>query len=265
MTGSWLGCIIYVGKGIWGYTEISICEHPIPTNTQKGDPDLQQETLKTEELKPEPKVLVHRPVSMVLAAHLFRFAVKLFFRIYGRGRVSGLENIPREGALIVAPNHASDLDPILGWAFIGAVRPLWGIAKVEIWDKPVGAYMMGFMGGVPVKRGTADRTMLRFVLDRLNQGEVIGVFPEGTRSRDGKLQVPQAGVGLLVQKTGARVIPVGFSGTFAMLPPGAKKLKPARLTMRVGKPMTFPQETSREEIARQVMEAIAQLVEPEPA
>lgn len=220
---------------------------------------------KQEGEKPEPQVLRKRPLSMEIVGFFGRILVWLFFRIYGRGHVSGIENVPKEGAVLVAGNHASDLDPVIGWGLLCWRRKLWGIAKIELWEKPVTAYMMACMGGIPVKRGAVDRNMLRTVTDMLSKGEGVALFPEGTRSKDGKIQSPHAGVGLLVQKSGAPVVPVGIVGTYEMLPSGAKRIKPAKLGVRVGKPMTFPPETSREEIARQVMDAIVALVEAEKA
>ena len=190
---------------------------------------------------------------------------RLFFHTYGRGKVNGLENVPARGAVIFAANHTSNLDPFLGWAVLGVKRRMWGVAKEELWKTPASAYIMGCVGAIPVKRGTADRTMIRTVLDLLSRGEAVGLFPEGTRSLDGQIQTPQAGIGLLVQKSGAPVIPVGISGTYEMMPAGQKKLKRVPLTVSFGAPMTFAPDLSREEIAQQIMDAIAKLVETPPA
>ena len=104
--------------------------------------------------------------------------------------------------------------------------------------------------------------MIRAVLDLLAKGEAVGLFPEGTRSKDGKLQPPQAGIGLLVQKSGAPVVPVALSGTHEMMPVGQNKLKRAPLTVTFGKPLTFPADMPREEIAARIMEAIGELLCP---
>lgn len=200
------------------------------------------------------------PLHFLLGRHLLAMAARLFFRIYGRGKVVGLENVPLNGAVILAANHASNLDPLLGWALVGTKRSMWGIAKVELWKSPLSAFVMGCVGAIPVKRGTADRSMIRTVLALLSKGEAVGLFPEGTRSPNGEIQAPQAGIGLMVQKSGAIVVPVGIAGTYEMLPVGRKRLKRVPLTITFGKPMVFGPDSSREDIAQQIMEAVSELL-----
>ncbi len=203
-------------------------------------------------LKPRPDI--------ALMHHVLAYASRGFFRLYGRCKVVGLENVPQTGAVIFAANHASNLDPLLGWSTLRVKRKMWGVAKVELWHHPVTRYVMNCMGAIPVKRGTADRTMLRAVLDLLAKGKAVGLFPEGTRSKDGKLQPAQPGIGLIVQKSGAPVIPVALSGTYEMLPVGQSKLKRANIKVAFGKPLTFAPDTPREVIAARIMEAIGELM-----
>lgn len=110
----------------------------------------------------------------------------------------------------------------------------------------------------PARHGGSNHDSRRS--KRLAKGETVGIFPEGTRTTNGQLQPGQAGIGLLVQRSGAPVVPVALIGTYAMLPPGQKKLKRARLTVIYGKPMTFGLDETRESIAAQVMDAIAELM-----
>ncbi len=210
--------------------------------------------------KPVPVAVLTPRLDLTVTHHILAMLTRLFFRLYGRGRVVGLENVPRKGALIFAANHASNLDPFLAWAILRPCRRMWGVAKVELWDNPASAYIMQSVGALPVRRGTADRVLIRTVLELLAKGEVVGLFPEGTRTPDGALQPPQAGIGLLAQKSGASVIPVGLSGTYAMLPTGQKRLKRARLTVVIGKPMTFAPDATREQIAAQIMQEIGKLL-----
>ena len=101
---------------------------------------------------------------------------------------------------------------------------------------------------------------MRPLLEALDTGASLVLFPEGTRSKDGTLQAPQAGIGLLVHKSGAPVVPVGISGTHKMLPVGGKVPRRARLTIQFGTPMHFGADTSREQIAAEVMNAIRKLI-----
>jgi 1-acyl-sn-glycerol-3-phosphate acyltransferase len=210
--------------------------------------------------RPDPVFLPNPPLSVIIGGRVLGLLTRLLFRVYGQGRVIGLENIPRTGGVILAANHASNLDPFLGWAITNRRRKMWGVAKVELWEHPVSRFAMQCVGAIPVRRGTADRTMIRAVLERLAKGEAVGIFPEGTRTTNGQLQAAQAGIGLLVQRSGVPVVPVAIIGTYAMLPPGQKRLKRARLTMIYGKPLTFGPYETREAIAAQVMAAIAQLI-----
>ncbi len=185
---------------------------------------------------------------------------RLFFKFYGRLKVIGVENVPRTGGVLLAGNHASNLDPVLGWAGLYGYRQLWGIGKIELFRNPILAYCIHSMGAIPIRRGTADRAMFKRTLELLAQGEAVGMFPEGTRTHDGLLNPGQPGVGLMVQKSGVPVVPCALIGTFEMLPRNAKKLRRVPLTMAFGKPMTFPPDTSREVIADAIIIAIAELL-----
>lgn len=213
--------------------------------------------------EPAPKFIFDLPLHVVIGRKLLGAATRMLFHIYGWGKVYGLENIPLTGPVILAANHASNLDPLLGWAVVGMRRNMWGVAKVELWSNPLAGFVMACVGAIPVKRGTADRSMIRTVLNLLSKGEAVGIFPEGTRTRNGQLQAAQPGIGLLVQKSGAVVVPVGISGTYEMLPAGQTRLKRASLTLTFGKPITFGQDESREDIASQIMAAIAGLLQNE--
>lgn len=204
-----------------------------------------------------------RPLSRLdhkIMNRLISLAAKLFFRFYGRWRVYGLENIPKTGGLLFVANHASYIDPPLGWAAADPVRRVWGIAKSELWDKRYVGYILDCIGVFPVHRQSADRAMFRRALELLAQGEAVGLFPEGTRTANGELQPPRSGIALLVQKSGVPVVPVGLLGTFEMLPRNRKSLKRVPLTVVFGKPLEFSREATREEITSSLMRAIAQLM-----
>ena len=182
----------------------------------------------------------------------------LFFKAYGRWKIVGAENVPSTGAVLFAVNHSSNLDPLLGWAALYRHRILWGIAKEELFKPGLPKFLMESLRSIPVKRGAADRAMFRAALEVLSQGDTLGIFPEGTRTSDGKLNAAQPGFTLLAQKSKAILIPVALIGTYEMLPRGAKRLKRVPLTVVFGKPIS--PDTPREALGELVMSEIARLM-----
>jgi 1-acyl-sn-glycerol-3-phosphate acyltransferase len=191
---------------------------------------------------------------------LFKIILKTFFRL----RCIGTENIPKKGGAILAPNHISYFDPpVVG---MGTIRQTHYMAKEELF-KPrlLGAWMRG-VGAFPVRRGTADRKSIRQAIEFLEKGEIVCIFPEGTRSPDGKLQKAELGIGLIAMKSRAPILPMAIIDTDKVLPPDSKKFHLYPIKVVYGAPMTFPDlydaEDSRgamEEIGRRVMAAIADL------
>ncbi len=163
--------------------------------------------------------------------------VKPVFRWIFRLRITGLENVPKEGPYIVASNHRSHLDPpVLNSIF---PEPLVFLAKEELFKPPLG-WFMRHTGAVPIRRGAGDVDTLEMVLELLHKGCAVGIFPEGTRAEPGRFLRPKLGVGLLAVKSGAPVVPVLIEGTDVVLPRGRKVPKlgyPIRVY--VGKPRRF--------------------------
>lgn len=212
-----------------------------------------------EKKPPETPPDVHR-LDRRITRWIIGLLARWFFQIYGHLKVVGIENVPRTGGVLIAGNHASNLDPILGWASMRGYRQIWGIGKSELFKNPIMAYCIHSMGAIPIRRGAVDRYVFKRTLELLAQGEVVGIFPEGTRTYDGLLNPGQPGVGLMIQKSGVPVVPAALIGTYEMLPRGAKGLRRARLTMAFGKPILFPPDTSREVIAEAIMIEIAELL-----
>lgn len=196
-----------------------------------------------------------------LCCHIVGVLLRAFFGLYGRWQIIGLkENIPQSGPILLCANHASNLDPLLGWAAFYGYRRLRGVAKVELWKHPAFAYIMNSHESISVNRGGVDRSMFKSVLEGMRRGDAIGIFPEGTRTHDGLLNPGLPGIGMLVQKSGVPVAPVAVMGTYAMLPRGAKRLKRARICIVFGKPIHFTQDITRDQIASRIMEEIAALM-----
>jgi 1-acyl-sn-glycerol-3-phosphate acyltransferase len=165
-------------------------------------------------------------------------ALRLVVHAIVRMRVEGdLDAIPREGPLIVAANHASSADPVLIGAFLNSAidRPLNWLGKRELTEWAVTGWAFRRAGIHPVDRDAADLESFRTAMRILDAGQVLAVFPEGTRSRDGALQQVREGVGMLALRSGAPVLPVAVVDSDRMWPRG--RLLPKfgrRVTVRYG-------------------------------
>jgi len=174
---------------------------------------------------PYPRLKFRRTIMRILGRGLVRLLT--------RTEIEGLENIPTEGPVILAGNHASYLEPVLM-----AVYPKRLVELIGAGDLPFrGAVddIVAFYGFIPVNRGNLDRKGLHQALDVLDQNGVIGIFPEGGTWAPGNMP-PQIGVALLSQRTGAPVVPIGFSGLEGSFS-RALKLKRPSLVMRIGEPI----------------------------
>lgn len=122
-----------------------------------------------------------------------------------RGEIVGLENLPKDGGFLLASNHASHLDP----PFVGAVIPhqMAFFARKSLWKPGLASWWLDSVGAIPVERDSADLAAIKRVISTLRGGRPIVLFPEGTRSPDGKLQPAKAGVGMIVCKTQVPVVP----------------------------------------------------------
>ena len=121
-------------------------------------------------------------------------------RTYFRERVEGREHVPKTGPFVLAANHVSYIDPVvLG---VACPRPIHFMAKAELFRIPVLGFLIRELGAFPVQRGAADRSAIRRALRILNDGGVVGVFPEGTRNRRGEVLNPQGGAALIALKAG---------------------------------------------------------------
>ncbi|PWU08062.1 MAG: 1-acyl-sn-glycerol-3-phosphate acyltransferase [Verrucomicrobia bacterium] len=171
---------------------------------------------------------------------LYRFAwlsFRVFFRLYFRWRVYNAERVPREGAVIIASNHASYLDP----PFVGTSLPrgISYLARENLFKYPVIGWILRTVYAVPVDREGGGAQGLKVILDRLLDGGAIILFPEGTRTRDGKLQPPRSGIGLTVIKSTAPVVPVRIFGSFEAYGRPVKFPRPRQVVLKYGMPMRF--------------------------
>lgn len=161
--------------------------------------------------------------------------------ITGGVTLHGVENVPREGAYIVVANHCSLWDPaMLGWATAYQVgKVVHFMAKLEVRSWPIIGPLATQSGVFFVKRGEGDRAAQREALALLAHGEPIAIFPEGTRSRDGRLKEFKPGAALLALRSGVQLLPVGIAGSQRLFPGRSRVPRRSRITVRVGKPFSI--------------------------
>ena len=179
-----------------------------------------------------------------------------FLRLLAPTEVIGAGHVPASGGAILASNHLSVVDSI--FLPLMLERPVIFAAKSEYFtgtrlrDRPVAAYLRA-TNQLSVDRtgARAGQDMLEAALALLRQGELFGIYPEGTRSPDGRLYRGRTGVGWLALRSGMPVIPVAMIGTERVLPPGHRIPRPGRIQIRIGEPMTFPAYSGQLAAARQ--------------
>jgi 1-acyl-sn-glycerol-3-phosphate acyltransferase len=159
-----------------------------------------------------------------------------FFLIYFRMQRTGREHLPRHGALILASNHRSFLDPFVIGTLIR--RPVYYMAKRELFEKRWQAWLLNGLGAFPVDRGAGDQAAMDTARAILARGDCVVVFPEGTRIRSRGLASPRRGVGRLALQTGAPVAPVAVFGTEQVR--RGWRIRPRKVRLRVGAPLEFP-------------------------
>ena len=188
-------------------------------------------------LKPPPTLL---DGSITLLTGLMALGAQLFTKALTRITIEGaVDEIPRDGPVIIAANHASNLDPVVigSWLIPRIGRRFQWLGKKELFDWPVIGYLARHGGVHPVDRSTADVEAYRLAKRILDEGHVLFVFPEGTRSWDGTLQEARDGVAALALRTGAPIVPVAIAGSDRVWPRRRKLPRPGgRVTVRVGSP-----------------------------
>ena len=205
---------------------------------------------------PEPS-LTYRLVSGLLVFPLFRF---LF-----RGSTQGLEHVPMEGPLVVASNHGSHLDPPLLGHALG--RPVAFMAKAELFAIPLLGAVIRACGAYPVRRGASDREAIRTATAKLEQGWATGVFLDGTRQANGRVNNPLPGAALLAARSGAPLLPVAIVNSHRALGSGRIWPRLVPLQLRVGAPIPPPASRRRPDLdvtTALLKERINDLLELEP-
>ena len=199
---------------------------------------------------------------------------RMLGRVAGRVRIMGaIDEIPRDGPVILAANHASNLDAVVigSWLMPRLGRRIHWLGKKELFAWPLVGWAAANGGVHPVDRGTADIEAFRLAQRILDEGHILFVFPEGTRSPDGALQVAQDGSAALALRTGAPVIPIAIAGSNRVWPKGQTLPRPGgHVTIRVGSPFRpaelLPPGTDRRTgkglVTTMIMDRIAALLPP---
>ena len=169
----------------------------------------------------------------LLGYSLSKTLAKTFFNY----RVIGAENMIEEGPCIIAANHCSYLDPPL--VGVACQRAIHYLARKSLLDIPVLGPILPQLNVIPVDQKNADRSALMGAIRVVKNGGAVLIFPEGSRSWDGDLQTAQPGIGMIVAKTGAPVVPVRVFGTFETYPRGATLPRLSSIKVAIGKRLTF--------------------------
>ncbi len=168
------------------------------------------------------------------------------FRILLKGLTYGNENVPLNGPLVVVANHGSHLDPPLLGHALG--RPLAFMAKQELFQIPLLGKIIRACGAYPVKRGASDREAIRIATARLEEGWATGVFLDGTRQKNGKVNTPMPGAALLSARSGAPLLPVAIINSHRVLGTGRLWPKLIPIHLRIGEPLPPPNSRKRNDL-----------------
>ena len=156
--------------------------------------------------------------------HVFRFLSIILFTV----KVTGYDNIPSEGRVVLCSNHFNFWDPVLIAAFMK--RKVHFMAKAELFQYPILKWILTRLGAFPVKRGVGDRKALKSAIDLLENDKVFGIFPEGTRSKTGEIQKGEPGLSYIALKGKSPIIPIGIVGNYKLF---------SNIQINIGQPMNL--------------------------
>lgn len=190
--------------------------------------------------QPDPR----RTVGYRICRVIFRAIMGALFRPL----VTGRANVPTEGPVIIAPVHRSFAD--FGFSAFLTRRKLFFMAKDDLWRNRLLGWLLFTLGAFPVHRESADREALRNAEEVLRKGQVLVLFPEGTRQEGARVQELLEGAAFLAARTGAQIVPVGIGGSDRAMPKGSVIPKPLRISVVVGPPLPPPARSEGGRVSR---------------
>jgi 1-acyl-sn-glycerol-3-phosphate acyltransferase len=204
---------------------------------------------------------------MILLRWFVFLVIKIGLSVLCRIDAGELRRVPARGPMIAISNHTGQLEVPILFAWL-APRPVSGWAKSETWDKPFFKWLFNLWGAIPLHRGEADMNALRAALERLDDGYIFGVAPEGTRNKTGRLLRAHPGAVTLAVRSGAPLIPIAHWGGENFVS-NLKNLRRTEFHLRVGRPFAIHNggerigREARQQIADEMMYQIAALLPEE--
>jgi len=187
---------------------------------------------------------------------LLRVLVHLINRVYWRVEVDGADSVPRTGPVILAPVHRSFMD----FFVVSEVtkRKIFYMTKEEMWKSPLLGSFLDSVGAFPVHRDGSDRLAVERAQDVLERGDVLILFPEGTRRAGPVIEDLHEGAAFLAARTGAPIVPIGIGGTAEAMPKGSKFVRPVKVHLVVGPPIPAPERSARGRVPRTQVHALTE-------
>lgn len=183
------------------------------------------------------RVIIYKELALI-----FRALLKCLYKL----EVKGLENIPKKGPAIIAPNHESSLDIIA----VASVVPrlVRALGKIERFEYPIWGRIAKFLGGIPVTREHPEKSSIVKVFKAIDEGNILVIFPEGTRKITSKIKGPRRGIGYFASRRNVPVIPTAIIGAYKIWPPEKKfpHLK-GRLKVIFGNPIYYEFQKTKED------------------
>ena len=176
------------------------------------------------------------PTETTLSYRFARFTFGMFFRIWFRWKVLHRERVPAKGGVILASNHVSYLDPV--YVVSALERMVVGLARESAFNVPLGGRILRSWRVIPVDQTGTGRGLKTF-LSRLRSGDAVVMYPEGTRSPTGQIRAPQPGIGLIIIKSTAPVVPIKLFGAYEAYARHHWLPRPYQVQIKFGEPLDF--------------------------